>query len=413
MSSELLFRYLEEGITQYHLTLLVANELEKNGYKKLDFSDNIRKLAPGRYYIKPYLSCLFAFDIGKKAKGIRIAACHTDFPMLKLKTNPEMDKKGYLTVNQEPYGGLISSTWFDRPLGLAGKVVRQGDSAFNPVVELYDSKRPLFMIPSLAPHLRSDNGEKKIDVFKELVPVGGFYEKDENLVEELLGKDVLAYDIYLYNMDKPVKYGVREELFSSPRIDNISSAAAITEAMISDEANDEIIKVGAYFDNEEIGSATKQGADSTLFRDVLSKVLDMACAETRDELLGNIFIASLDVAHGLHPNYPEKSDTTNEVRLGKGVVLKQSASQRYVSDSEASAVISFIANKNNIEIQKQANRTGMPGGKTLGPIISGYIPSMACDMGIPVLAMHSANETACIKDYESLVKLVEKIFTEE
>lgn len=341
-------------------------------------------------------------------------------------------------LNIETYGGLLMKTWFDRPLGLAGKVVVKGSDAFHPEVRLYDSEKPVAIIPSLAPHLKRGDAETKLDPQKELIPVFGLWKKDEphSFLDEVAEKlqidkaDILDYDLYLYNCDSCQMIG-DSGVFTSPRIDNVSSVSAIleslvrtgnkwkeekakgTEAALADEkiseadGSDMNLDIGVFFDNEEIGSLSKQGADSGLLRMITERILkDSGESRTIQELLPEIFLISLDVAHGTHPNYQEKSDPVNRVLLGNGVVLKSSASQRYVTDSEAAAVIQVLCEDEGIPFQRTVNKTGMPGGTTLGPIVSSYLPVKAVDMGMPVLAMHSACEMAHLSDYESMKRLL-------
>jgi aspartyl aminopeptidase len=237
-------------------------------------------------------------------------------------------------------------------------------------------------------------------------------------VAEKLGvsaDDILDFDLYLYNSESAAELGLDKGLITSPRIDNLSSVAAQLEALTDESVTfEKCVAVGAFFDNEEIGSRSKQGADSALFGDFMKKLLaalgENNICETPEKLMEKAFSISLDVAHALHPNYQEKSDITNEVILGNGVVLKSSASQRYVTDSEAGAVIEKLSRDCNIKIQRQVNRSGMPGGQTLGPIMSSYLPIKSVDMGIPVLAMHSASELASAEDYMELVKLLKTFY---
>ncbi|MGN0394482.1 MAG: M18 family aminopeptidase [Coprococcus sp.] len=413
----MLFDYLNNCVTQFH-TIAVSEEiLQKNGYKKLEAGSEWKLSQNEKYYVVPYGSMLVAFSLGKEVEKMRIGIAHTDFPCLKLKSNPDMIRAGYHMANVEPYGGLIMETWFDRPLGLAGKVVLKGENPFEPKVELYKSNNALFIIPSLAPHLRKDDKAGKLDSQKELIPIYNL-EKNENIIDILAADmkldagQILDYDLYLYNMDKAAYIGTDENMISSPRIDDISSVAALME-MSSAEPADNCMNIIALFDNEEIGSRSKQGADSVLLGNIIDRILKLlgATGAKRDYIYNHTFMLSLDVAHGIHPNYTEKADPTNSVKLGDGVVLKTSAGQRYVTDSEASAVVMALAEKYDIKVQRQVNKSGMAGGQTLGPIISSYIPVMAVDMGIPVLAMHSSRELASMKDYRQLCNLIEVCFT--
>ena len=402
---------LKKGKTQFHVVKECVDTLSANDFTLLNLSDDWGKLAPGKYMVMPFPSMLVAWVIGQEASSLRVAMAHTDFPGLKLKTNPDMNKSGYLMANVEPYGGLITSTWFDRPLGLAGKVVVKGENAFAPKTVLYDSENPVCIIPNLAPHLKKEKNAD-IDMQKELIPLvamaeGGsetdkllrYVAKEANLNYE----DILDYDLYLYVCEEPQLIGIKEEFVSSPRIDNISSVWAITKALTECKITNQIA-VGVFFDNEEIGSRSKQGADSTLLRDILERIVP------DKKLIYEGFNISVDVAHGLHPNYPEKSDVTNQITLGKGVALKTSASQRYVTDSEAGAIITALCQEKDIKLQRQVNRSGMAGGQTLGPIVSSYLPMKAADMGIPVLAMHSARELMHRDDCMELVKLIREYY---
>lgn len=403
---------LEKGKTQFHVVKECIQAFSDNGFQMLNMSDNWGKLSPGKYMVQPFSSMLVAFVVGVEANSLRVAMAHTDFPCLKLKSNPDIKKSGYLMANVEPYGGLIASTWFDRPLGLAGKMVVKGANAFAPRTVLYDSEKPICIIPNLAPHLKKDKNTD-IDVQKELIPLvsmaEGGSETDKILRYAAKGagvnyEDILDYDLYLYIQEEPQILGMKDEFLSGARIDNISSVCAITKALIESNIKSSI-SVGVFFDNEEIGSRSKQGADSTLLRDIIQRIVP------DKNMIYEGFNISCDVAHGLHPNYPEKSDVTNQIILGNGVALKTSASQRYVTDSEAGAVITALCNEKNIKLQKQVNRSGMAGGQTLGPIASSYLPMKSVDIGIPVLAMHSARELMHGKDYEELVKMLSEYYS--
>lgn len=415
--SNILFDYLDNCVTQFHTIAVCEKHLQEKGYRRLETGEAWALQPKGRYYTIPYDSMLLAFALGEKVEKLRIGIAHTDFPCLKLKSNPEMVRAGYHMVNVEPYGGLIMETWFDRPLGLAGKVVLKGENPFEPEVRLYNSEKPLFVVPSLAPHLKREEKQGKVEPQKELIPLYDV-EKRGNVIDvvasdmKLDASRILAYDLYLYNMDKASYVGIDENIISAPRIDDISSVAALMEMSGIEPAADSM-NVIALFDNEEIGSRSKQGADSVVMGNVLDRIFkSLGMSETkRADIYNHTFMLSLDVAHGVHPNYTEKSDPTNPVNLGNGVVLKSSASQRYVTDSEASAVIMALAEKYDIKVQRQVNKSGMAGGQTLGPIISSYLPVMAVDMGIPILAMHSARELGTMEDYRQLCKLIEAVFS--
>ncbi len=406
-----LYDMLSKGKTQFHVVTEAVEYLKNNDFSMLNIDEEWNLETGKKYMVSPYSSMLVAFVMGEDRSSLRIGCAHTDFPMIKLKPNPEIISKGYMEANVEPYGGLIVSTWFDRPLGLAGKVVTKGADAFHPKVHLIDSEKPIFIIPNLAPHLKKDSKTGDIDIQKELIPIAGCgCDNNSKFIMDYVAQkanvditDILDYDLYLYICDQPLTVGINDEFISSPRIDNISSVAALLKGITSAKVN---ISTGvvALFDNEEIGSRSKQGADSLLLKEIIDKIAGGTNYHQ------NSFNISLDVAHGTHPNYSEKSDITNLAILGSGVVLKTSASQRYVTDSEAGAVITALCMEYNIDLQKQVNRSGMPGGQTLGPIMSSYLPLKSVDMGIPILAMHSARELAHTKDYLSITNMITKYY---
>lgn len=432
-----LLRFLQDGKTQFHVAALAKEYLDTHGFSQISDRENMAALAAGKYYLAPFSSIVIPFVKGAQSTQVRIACAHTDFPMLKIKPNPELKKQGYLQINVEPYGGLIKETWFDRPLGLAGKVICKSDSIFHPEVKLFDSKKPVAIIPNLAPHLKRGGKDGELDVQKELIPIvdiiapaedsnpqsdnpspknapvpanNGIEQSnpDSHFLLTYVAKtmnihpvDILDFDLYLFICDAPTTVGMNDAFITSPRIDNISSVCAILEGLADTEPSDTLC-IGALFDNEEIGSRSKQGADSTLLSDVVKRLT----AHNSLSLTEDGFYLSVDVAHATHPNYSEKSDITNPVLLGNGVVLKSSASQRYVCDSESGACIIDLCGKNHIALQRTVNRSGMPGGQTLGPIVSSYLPMRACDIGIPVLAMHSASELMHKDDYTALTDLI-------
>lgn len=413
-----LLHFLQDGKTQFHVAALAKEYLEAHSFTHISETEDLASLAEGKYYLAPFSSIVIPFVKGAQTAHVRIACAHTDFPMLKVKPNPELRKQGYLQINVEPYGGLIKETWFDRPLGLAGKVICKGDTLFHPEVRLFDSEKSVAIIPNLAPHLKRGGKDTDIDVQKELIPLVDMdckaHPNNENthfLLQYVAEKlkihpdDILDFDLYLYISDTPTSVGIQDAFVTSPRIDNISSVCAILEGLTAIEPSDTLC-IGALFDNEEIGSRSKQGADSHLLADIVKQL------SGRHELAltADGFYLSVDVAHATHPNYSEKSDITNPVLLGNGVVLKSSASQRYVSDSEAGACIIDLCNTNHIAFQKTVNRSGMPGGQTLGPILSSSLPMRACDIGIPVLAMHSASELMHKDDYSALSNLLKQFY---
>lgn len=412
-----LFEYLEKGITPYHVVNLTEEKLKKGGFEKLSFGSPWKLSFGKKYYVIPYSSMLFAFTVGLTPQKIVGTLAHTDFPCFKIKPNPDHSSKQFARVNVEPYGGMLLGTWLDRPLGIAGKVITCSGSKY------YNSKKAVAIIPSLAPHLDKDANKKtEIDIQKEYIPILGHLEKSLNdsfsLIDSIskdlkIPKDsILDYDLFFYNLDKPELICLENAFISSPRIDNIASVSILTDCIRSVH-NTNAISFVSFFDHEEVGSRSNKGADSILLSNLLEKAIT-ALGFSRLEyfdMQANGFLLSVDGAHSIHPNYTEKSDPTNEVIMGDGPAIKSSASQKYLTDSESTSVIIKICNENKIPYQRQVNRSGMPGGSTLGPIATSFLPMKGVDVGIPMLAMHSCRELAATKDYLNLKKLLDIFYS--
>lgn len=430
--------YLEAAKSPYHAVEFTKKRLAEAGFKELDIKEEFNIKRGGCYYCTPYSSVLFAFKIAenKASKAeltgkMHIACAHTDSPSFKIKPAAECGAKaGVYRINVEPYGGGLKRTWFDRPLGIAGTVVLRGYNPYAPENVLFDSNEPWFIIPSLAPHMDREIEERKLDVQKELIPLYRLEEEnaapgDHSLLSIIAkrlgvkGDDILDFDLSLYLCEKSELCGVNGDFLLAHRIDNIASAAALTEGLIDEKTIDSVItnacsiddndiSMIALFDNEEIGSRSKQGADSGILSWIIDKIFESSlfCKVSKSAALAGSKMLSVDGAHAVHPNYPEKADETTRAYLGKGVVLKTSASQRYVTDANMAGILMALCEENDIPLQKQANRSGTPGGQTLGPIASSYLPIPAADIGIPMLAMHSIKETMCIRDYEALLNLM-------
>ncbi len=400
--------------------------MNDNDFIKLEEGKEWQLEKGKNYYLTKNDSAIFIFSIGKnveiKSDGFRIITAHTDSPALKLKATPDIiSENKQIKLNVEKYGAPILSTWFDRPLSVAGKIVLKGESVFKPKVELLKIERPLFIIPNLAIHLESKEN-KSLNPQIELLPLAGdIADIDKKgyflklIANELNAdaKDILEYDLYLYEYEKGDIVGVENEYISSARLDNLESVYAGIKAM-NDSKNDNSINVLAFFDNEEVGSVTKQGAESIFFSNLLERIY-YNLENTKEGLYtsyANSFVISADAAHAYHPNYGEKYDITNRAYLNNGLAIKTNANQRYATDSYSSAIIQQIAEKAEIKIQKYFNRSDQRGGSTLGPIISSRLGIDSIDLGIPLLAMHSIRELVGIYDHYDLIKLF-KMFYEE
>lgn len=417
---EMLCKALERSVSSFHAVEEAAAQLERAGFEQI-YLNQEWKLENGKgYYLKPYGSSLIGFSLGKeRRKGdmLRIEAAHTDWPCLKLKPLPEKEGK-YAVLNVEVYGGPILNTWLDRPLSIAGRVALRSENPFKPEIRLVDFRRPVCIIPNLAIHMnRKVNEGVELNRQIDLLPLSGVHREENWFMNELAKElavekeSILDYELNLYNMDKPLLTGFDSDMLCAPRIDNISSVQACVSGLIHGK-RDSGINVTALFDNEEVGSKTKQGGDSMLLPFVLEK-LYLSLGERKEDYLNAVaggMLLSVDVAHALHPNHPEKCDITNQICLNDGVALKQSGTQRYATDCEAIAVIEQLCRENEIAYKKFANRSDIPGGSTLGSLASSLLPMKTVDMGVPILAMHSARETMGAKDQESLSRLMRAFF---
>lgn len=405
--------------------------LSENGFAELSLKDvKWDVTCGGKYFINVNGSTVYAFVVGtgfeaEKAaepeQMLRLAASHTDHPCLYVKSNPEILFHGYGKLNVEVYGGAILNTWLDRPLSVAGKVVVKSEHPFEPEIRIIDMKKPLFTIPNLAIHLnREVNKGVELNRQSDLAPLAcvSGKEVDAQFFMQMLSKklnvsvsEILDYELYLYNCDAGDLLGVREDMISAPRLDNITSVEACIQGICETERKEGINAV-LLFDNEEIGSRTRQGADSVLLSVVLEKLY--AALGVREDVartaMLNGFALSLDVAHGFHPNKPEKADPTNENPLGKGAVIKRSGAQNYVTDSGAIGTMMMLMENADIPYQKFASRSDVSQGGTLGSIASKYLPMKIVDMGVPVLAMHSSRELMAAADQVALECVLKEFF---
>lgn len=412
-----LFEFLSKGVSPGHVVMWAEKYLMEMGFTSLSMEDRWEILPGGKYYIKHHDTTLMAFTIGKnyqKEDDIRIGAAHTDFPCLKVKPNPEIHASGYGEVNVECYGGGIWNTWLDRPLSVAGRVALRSESVFAPQVKNVDFRRPILTIPNLAIHMnREVNKGIELNKQTDLLPILSSIPKKENdnsyfirLLAEELGvekEDILDYELTVYNAESPCYIGASEEFISSPRLDNLTSVYALLQG-IAEKNRLSGINFAAFFDHEEIGSRTKQGAASFFMRDVLNRILLELGADEREAQTGlyRSRMLSVDVAHGAHPNQLGKMDPTNQPVLNGGLCLKESSSQSYATDCEAVAVVKQLCDQNSIACQKFVNRSDLQGGGTLGAIASAVLPIPTVDIGIPLLAMHSARELMGRDDMNAL-----------
>ncbi len=423
-----LLEYLERGVTPYHAVEASAQILEDAGFTELKLNEPFNVERGGKYYVKIFSTAMAAFAVGENVTEnsiFHVAAAHTDHPCLHIKPEPELNpasNDNYMKLSCEIYGGPILNTWLDRPLSVAGLVALKSDNPYEPDLRLFEFKRPVAVIPNLPIHFnREVNKGIELNKQKDMVPLlGVFNEKinEENYllaaVAEELGveiRDILDCDFYVYCCDKPTVVGLNNDMLSAPALDNLTSCFALTKA-IAGAGNPDTINVSLLFDHEEIGSRTKTGADSAIFKTLLEKLrrgLGFGVETFEDAVLSS-FLFSVDVAHATHPNHPEKYDAKSKIGLGEGVTIKVSSNQRYTLDPSAIATTQMLCEKGNIKYKKFMIRADIPGGSTIGPMVSSLMPMHTVDIGVPILAMHSACELMQISDEEELIKLMEVFY---
>lgn len=425
-NAKYLIDFIEKAPSSYHSVLKAASELEAAGFTELELAAPWNIEAGKSYYINAYGTSLFAFTLGNEPKGrLYMAASHTDYPCFKIKPSPELSEKHYARLNTTSYGSVILNTWMDRPLSVAGKVMTKSDKVFKPQAHIIDIKRPILTIPNLAIHMnREVNKGVELNRQTDMLPLAAMVteqlEKDDFFIKFLAeetgvkAEDILDFDLTLYASEKGCITGINEEFISSPRIDNQTSVVSCLKGIIGAGVPEAGINFIACFDNEEIGSATKQGADSTLLKLVLDKIYDTLGVDkmtSRDLILSGFFL-SLDVAHAIHPCHSEKADVTNIPLLNGGIAIKADASQKYATDTEAIAAVRQLCEKAGVPYQMFVNRSDVAGGTTLGSINSSQLPMYTIDMGVPMLAMHSARELMGSKDQKAMDDLVTAFFRE-
>ena len=414
-----LFDFIKMSPNAYFAVDTVVKELSAAGYVRLDEREPW-KLKPGKYFVTRDDSSLIAFVIPKKDfSGFHIVASHSDSPSFKIKPNPEMKAgEAYVKLNVEKYGGMIISTWFDRPLSVAGRVAV--DTKAGVKTELVNIDRDLLLIPSLAIHMdRNANDGHKYEVQKELLPLFSCSEenKSDSLISLLCKENgikeaaVLDADLFLYNRQEPVCFGMNREFVAAPRLDDLQCVYGSLQGLLGAKPKD-YVAINAVFNNEEVGSETKQGAASSFLSDVLDRICEKFAVskEERCKLMADSFMISADNAHALHPNYQEKTDPTNKPVLNGGIVIKYNANQKYTTDSVSAAVMRKLCKKAGVKVQEYVNPSDIPGGSTLGSIATARVSMNTVDIGLPQLAMHSAYETAGAKDTEDLIRVTKEFF---
>lgn len=400
-----LMTQLKSSPTAYHAAATAAHELDSRGYTRLEEGSAWTLTSGGKYYLTRGGSALIAFSVGKESGAFRIVASHLDSPAFAVKGNPVTTVGGAQRLNVERYGGALNYTWLDTPLYLAGRVVRFDAETGVLKTELVLDPHKL-VIPSLAIHFnREANTTLTLNAQIDLQPIYGLGE--HSFPPASFGENIVESDLFLVSATEPYLAGMGDELLVSPRIDNLTSAFASIEAL--DGAGESGVCLCFLADSEEVGSRTKQGAGS----DFLAATLRRICAalgENLDTTLASSFLVSCDNAHAIHPNHPEKSDPTNPVTLGGGIVIKHHANQNYTTDSVSAAIFKSILKKNGIPFQDFYMRADLPCGSTLGAISSSQVSVPAVDIGIAQLSMHASVESMAASDYPTLIRALSAFF---
>lgn len=419
-----LIDFLHESSTAFQAVEVMKKSLTESGYQEIEGEKKWSLKEGDRVFYTKNGSSLFVVQIGENPLegGFKMAGAHTDSPTFRIKPDAEIVQDGFLKLNVETYGGPILSTWFDRPLSLAGRVMVKGEHILRPKSVMVDFRKPVLYIPSLAIHMnRKVNEGVEINKQKHVLPVMMMVEKDfekkgflKKMVAEHLGEEVesiLDFDLFVYEAEKGSLCGFNEEFISSKRQDNLSMTHSILTAIKKAEAFSGI-NIAAFFDNEECGSASKQGADSTLLRDLMERVF-YALGGTREGFLKSLessFMISADLAHSVHPNYNDMHDPTSRPLINKGPVIKISANQRYTSDADSMSVFTELCEKAEVPYQYFVNRSDLAGGSTIGPIGSTHLPIRTLDIGNAILGMHSIRELGGVKDHLYLTRALEVYF---
>ena len=407
-----LFKFIKNSPSAFHTVASVKERLVADGYTELCEGSAWSLVDGGKYFVTRNGSSIIAFR-KCEASGFIITASHSDSPAFRVKASGESALGTYTKLPVERYGGMILYSWFDRPLSIAGRVVVRTDDGI--AVKLLDVDRDLLVIPSVAIHLnRSVNEKFSPNPAQDLIPLlsaGGERVELGKLIADELGvkaDDVISHDLFLYTRDDGRAVGANGELILSPRLDDLECVYSSLEAFL-DSKEQGMIPVLAVFDNEEVGSDTKQGAASTFLFDTLSRIYP-----ERDEYLAALassYMVSADNAHAKHPNHPELSDADNAPTVNGGVVVKFNANQKYTTDSVSAAIFTEACRKAGVKYQTYYNRADMPGGSTLGSIANTKVSISTVDVGLPQLAMHSAVETAGAYDLADMIAVLTRLYS--
>ena len=387
---------LKNSYSPFHVVDNLKQELIKAGFIELKETESYDLVSGKSYFVTRNDSSLIAFKLPSKITSVSflISATHTDSPTFKVKPNPVIRFNNLLSLNVEPYGGMINSSWMDRPLSIAGRILYRSDDVLR--IKLINIDKDLLQIPNVCIHMnREVNSGYKFDASKDMIPLLGTITDKEFDFFEFLKKEA----------------GLNQEFISSPKLDDLMSTYSALLGFLETKIDDaDVIPLYAAFDNEEVGSLTRQGANSTFLKDTLTRITRNLNADYEASIASS-FLLSIDNAHADHPNHPEYTDKTTKIELNKGVVIKYNANQSYTSDAYSSAIVKSLLKDLNLNYQELTNRSDLRGGSTLGNLSNSEVSLISCDIGLPQLAMHSANELAGSHDIDDLVKLTSYYFS--
>tara|TARA_R110000822_G_scaffold159476_10_gene299261 strand:- start:10421 stop:11728 length:1308 start_codon:yes stop_codon:yes gene_type:complete len=420
-----LLAFIHNSPTPFHAVNNIQMELESGGFIPLVEEDSWNVVPGGRYYVTRNGSSIIAFVMGYNSvtdSGIRMVGAHTDSPCLKVKPKPELHKHNYFQLGVEVYGGALLNPWFDRDLSIAGRLVfNVGDGRLQKA--LVDMKKPVAVIPSLAIHLDSEaNSNRKINSQTDIPPIlfkcGENREEDFRalMAAQLLGQygdpmelQVLDYDLYLYDCQKPAITGLNEDFISSARLDNLLSCFTGMKALL--EAGDQVTTMLICNDHEEVGSTSACGANGPMLKSLIERLYPDA--EDRARAISQSLLVSADNAHGIHPNYSDKHDGNHGPILNNGPVIKTNANQRYATNGITSSIFRHLCEQQNIPVQSFVSRTDLGCGSTIGPITAASIGVQTLDVGVPTFAMHSIRELAGTEDAYNLYRALTGFYNYE
>lgn len=421
-----LIDFISYSPSTFHVVRNIKAALLRKGFKELSLTEPWQIEKEGKYFVTQNDTAIAAIAVGMgqpETDGFRVIAAHTDSPTIKIKPSPEMIMGNCIKLNTEVYGGAILSTWFDRPLSIAGRVVLKSKNPFKPEVRQFNMKKPLLQIPNLAIHFnRKVNDGVRIDPQKELSPLLASVTsplEGENYLVELLAQElnispdsILDFDLNLYDTEKGCLIGANNEFISSAKLDNLSMIHAGMESLFT-SPNINATQIMVCYDNEEVGSRTRQGAASPFLKNILERIIYKLNGDKEEYLraIYNSFMISADCAHALHPNYAEMSCPTNHPLLNKGPVLKYNADQKYCTDAESAAVFASLATMAGSPLQRFTNRSDLAGGSTLGSISTSQTDMRCVDVGTPILAMHSIRELGGVYDHFNMKNIFMKFFS--